>query len=81
MPTYTFRDTETGEIFDKTLKIAELDQYKLDNPTHERYFEGQSPTIGDPVRLGVRKLDNGFREVLQKIHERAPGSRLKDNIR
>jgi hypothetical protein len=81
MPTYTFRNTETGEIFDRQMKIAELDQYKIDNPTHERYYEGQSPSIGDPVRLGLRKHDNGFKEVLQKIHERAPGSKLNNNIR
>jgi hypothetical protein len=38
-----------------------------------------APTIGDAVRLGIRRPDNGFREVLQKIHEKTPGSRIKDN--
>ena len=37
MPTYVFQNTETGEIFEKVMKMSELDQYKLDNPTHERY--------------------------------------------
>jgi len=32
----------------------------------------------DPVRLGVRKIDGGFREVLSKINEKTAGSRLKD---
>ena len=81
MPTYMFKNTETGEVFEKQMKISELDQYKLDNPTHERYFDS-APPLGDAVRLGVRKLDNGFREVLQKISERAPAAKgLKDNIR
>lgn len=70
MPTYVFQNTETGEIFEKVMKMSELDQYKLDNPTHERYYQGFAPAIGDPVRLGVHKKDSGFKEVLQKIKER-----------
>ena len=70
MPTYVFRNTETDEIFEKSMKMSELDQYKLDNPTHERYYQGFAPAIGDPVRLGVHKKDSGFKEVLQKIKER-----------
>jgi hypothetical protein len=35
------------------------------------------PMIGDPVNMGVTKRDSGFKEVLQKIHERTPGSDLK----
>jgi len=27
--------------------------------------------------MGVTKRDSGFKEVLQKIHERTPGSDLK----
>ena len=38
-----------------------------------------APTLGDPVRLGIRRPDNGFREVLQKIHDKTPGSTLKNN--
>lgn len=38
-----------------------------------------APGIGDTVRMGLRKPDDGFKEVLQKIHEKTPGSRLKDS--
>jgi len=38
------------------------------------------PSIGDPVRLGIRKPDNGFKEVLQKIHEGSPGSTLNQKF-
>ena len=70
MTTYTFRNTETDEIFDVQMKMSEYDAYKKNNPTHERYYEGVAPSVGDPVRLGVRKKDSGFKEVLQKIKER-----------
>ena len=32
MPTYTFKDTNTGEVTEKVLRISELDQFKADNP-------------------------------------------------
>lgn len=75
MPTYDFRNTETGETFTKTMKIAEKEQYLQENPhIHQTYLT--APAMGDSVRLGVRKADNGFKEVLQKIHQKTPGSRL-----
>ena len=70
MPTYVFKNTETEEIFEVVMKMSEVDQYKLDNPTHERHYQGYAPPIGDPVRLGVHKKDSGFKEVLQKIKEK-----------
>lgn len=75
MPVYDFRNKDTGEIFTLNMKIAEKEQYLKDNPHIESYFGDTQMNIGDPVRLGVRK-DGGFKEVLQKIHSRAPGSRL-----
>jgi predicted nucleic acid-binding Zn ribbon protein len=77
MPTYVFRNTETNEIFEKIMKISDYDQYNLDNPTHERYHN-TAPSIGDPVRLGVTKKDTGFKEVLQRVHEKTPGSQLNN---
>jgi len=38
-----------------------------------------APALGDAVRLRIRRPDNGFREVLQKIHEKTPGSTIKNN--
>lgn len=35
----------------------------------------QTPTaIGDPVLLGIKKNDSGWKEVLQKIKEKHPGA-------
>lgn len=75
MPTYDFKNKDTGEVFEKIMKIAEKAQYLQDNPHIEAYI-GTAPTIGDPVRLGIRTAGGGFKEVLQKIHSRAPGSNL-----
>lgn len=67
MPTYAFRNKETGELFDQSMKMAELDGFLEQNPTLERYHDGIAAPIGDPVRLGIRKLDGGMKEVLQRI--------------
>jgi len=75
MPTYVFRNKETGEQFEKILKMSDLDSFRVDNPQLETVI--QAVAFGDPTKLSTtRKFDSGFKEVLQKIHERSPGSEL-----
>lgn len=74
MPTYEFRNKDTGEVIEKQMKIAEKEEFLKENPDYESFHSTMN--LGDPVRLGVTKVDGGFKEVLQKIHSRAPGSRL-----
>ena len=81
MPTYSFRNIKTGIIEEHIMKISELDAFKENNPHLERALV-DAPSFGDPVRLGVRRIDNGFREVLSRVAEKTPGGKaLKDNIR
>ena len=75
MPTYVFRNKETGEQFEQIMKISELDSFRTENPQLETVI--QAVAFGDPTKLSSsRKFDSGFKEVLQKIHERSPGSEL-----
>jgi hypothetical protein len=38
----------------------------------------QAVAFGDPTKLSsTRKFDTGFKEVLQRIHEKTPGSQLE----
>ena len=73
MPTYSFRNTETGEIHDEIMRIAAREQYLLDNPHLESIVTSAPAFAGDHITI---KKDTGFKEVLQKIHERTPGSQL-----
>lgn len=66
MPTYTFRNKETEEVFDKIMSWKDREQYLADNPQLEPLIGG-APAMGDSVRLGIRRPDDGFREVLSKI--------------
>ena len=76
MPTYEFRNIQTGEVTEHIMKISELDEFKSKNPNLERTIT-QAPAFGDPTKLSAsRKYDTGFKEVLQRIHEKTPGSQL-----
>lgn len=76
MPTYKFRDTNTNEEFEKFMSISARESYLKENPHIQSMISG-APMVCDPTRVGVAKRDTGFKEVLQKIHERSPGSDLK----
>ena len=75
MPTYRFRNRETDEVFEKFMSISARETFLQENPNIETMLSG-TPMIVDPVRIGVRKVDSGFKEVLQKIHSKTPGSQL-----
>ncbi len=75
MPTYSFRNKDTGEIFDKILRLADRDEFLTQNPHLESVITGAPAFTGDHINA-VKKYDTGFKEVLQKIHERTPGSQL-----
>ena len=71
MPKYDFRDIETGEEQEITMKISELDEFKEKNP-HLQQFLKHAPGLGDSIRMGLKKPDNGFRDVLSKAKEAHP---------
>lgn len=75
MPTYVFENKETGERFEKIMKMSELDEFRENNPQLQTVI--QSVAFGDPTKMSsTRKFDTGFKEVLQRIHEKTPGSQL-----
>tara|TARA_X000001388_G_scaffold68882_1_gene56992 strand:- start:1157 stop:1453 length:297 start_codon:yes stop_codon:yes gene_type:complete len=80
MPTYIFKDKETGEISEHKFRMTEHTEFKKKNPHLEQVIN-YTPSIGDPVRLGITTTDNGFKEVLSKIHEQSGyGSTLGQNL-
>lgn len=66
MPLYTFEDVNTGERFEKHLKISELDDFKSANPNLKSIITG-APALGDSARLGIRKTDGEFNSLLKHI--------------
>jgi hypothetical protein len=72
MPTYRFLNNDTGVEYVEFLSITEREEYLNNNPNIVQLLNG-APSIGDSVRLGLRKPDNGFRDKLRemkKIHSK-----------
>ena len=69
MPTYSFRNNETKEEFDKFFKSSSLkDEFLEQNPQLQQIH---TSTVGliDPTRLGIRKPDDAFRDRLRDIKQ------------
>ena len=75
MPTYNFRDIETGEIEEHLIKLADYDQFLQDNPHLQRIIEGASLSFSGTKSL-INRTDNTWKEVLSKIGEQNPHSPL-----
>lgn len=79
MPLYTFRDTTITDTendrIEVSMRISELDEFKLKNPHLQQLIVG-APSIGDSYRLGLKKPDDGFRDVLKNVKHH----HKKDNI-
>lgn len=66
MPTYSFRNKETLQEYELKMKISEKEDYLKENPQVVQIFKN-FPGIVDPVRIGLRKPDAGFRDVLKNV--------------
>ena len=79
MPTYVFEDRMTGEQFEEFFTIGEKEEFLKGNPEYKQVLT--APNIVSGARVADGKL-GGFKEVLQKVGEAHPGSKVaKTNIR
>jgi hypothetical protein len=63
MPMYEFRDTNSGDVFEKMMSISAREQYLTDNP-HLEVVVGAVPLVRES---GSMKPDQGFRDVLREV--------------
>lgn len=82
MPNYEFKNTDTGEIFEKKMSYTELDQYLLNNPNHIRHHSG-TPVLSDGMRMntpGTGKADSTFQKyIIDRIAETVPGNTIRQS--
>lgn len=76
MPTYDFRNKETGEITEVFMRISEREPYLANNPHLEQVLLSAPQINADPI--GSNQHGKAFREVLNKIHNKTPGSKLNN---
>jgi len=82
MPTYDFKCKKCDHVFEVICSVSSRDQQSCPECSSEEYQPHftKGADLGDSVRLGVRTIDDGFREVLSKIGESQPKSNLKDKL-
>lgn len=72
MPTYEFKNRDTGEIIEARMSMTELDKYKEDHPELERYFGNQT----NGTTYGTPKQSEGFKEVMSRMQDAHPRANL-----
>ena len=73
MPIYELINTETQEIFEKIMKLAEYEEFIKENP-HIQQMLISAPAMVSSSGMG--KMPDGFKEVLSKVGEAHPNSRI-----
>lgn len=61
---YTFKNSENGEVYDKTMKIADLDGYLRDNPSLQVIIRPVNFIYDAGTNI---KVDDGFRDRMKEI--------------
>lgn len=73
MPTYVIKDTKTKKIKELVMTMSELDDFLKAHPSKHTVI--QAPAIVSGVD-GLRKIDNGFKDVLKRIKSKHRGSTI-----
>ncbi len=74
---YTFFDPKKKVSYELDMSFEEMEQFKKDHPTFEQSF---SITLGDPIKLGVKKPSADFQKyVLGRIADSVPGNTIRKN--
>lgn len=84
MPGYDYKCGTCGNVITRRSSIADR---KIPEQTpcekcggHLEQQIGGCGVVPDAIRLGRKPVDEGFNEVLAKIHEQTPGSNLGDKL-
>lgn len=77
MPTYRFLNNESGEEFEEFMTISALDEYLKNNPHLTQLING-APMIHSG--RGMKKPDNGFRDLLKDMKKKHSGGISKSTI-
>lgn len=77
MPTYDFRCSSCNAEFEKQLRIVQREE-PISQPCPECSASGtvdqmiMAPAFGDPIRMGIKRPDAGWNDVLSKVKSAHP---------
>ena len=76
MPTYTFKNNDTGEEFEKFLSMSGRETFLELNTNVSQTIKGAPATV---YETGTNlKVDDGFREVISKMKQKYTINNIKD---
>lgn len=78
MPIYRFKNKQTGAEFEQMMSISGRETFLSENPEIETMIAG-APGFSDPARLGLRKPDANFRDLLGNIKRQHIRSTIKND--
>jgi hypothetical protein len=74
MPTYHFENRVTRELHDDFMSISEMEKWMEQNPDWEPVMQ---PTVAlDPMRMGIKKPDARFTDLLKGMKKAYKGSTI-----
>jgi hypothetical protein len=77
MPIYTFKNNETGDVWDELMSISSRSTFLEENPHITTIIEKAPGLVGSRYTSGI-KNDDGWNENLNRIAEAHPTSNLAD---
>ncbi len=81
MPAYDYKCKSCGNIFEEFRTIEKRNDLsqcpECGSNKVEMSFGNNAVNIGDPVLLGVKKVDDGFKQLLKNIKKNHPDGGMK----
>jgi len=69
MPSYSFKNLNTGEEFITVMSMAEREEYVKTNPHIQQQLIA-APALGDSIRMGMVKPPDSFRDILREVKKK-----------
>jgi len=69
MPLYDFRNPE-GEVVEKLLSVAEMEQFVKDNPDWTKLITGAPGLMRENMFKGLKSKDQKWSEKLERISKK-----------
>ena len=77
MPTWSFRNEQTGEEFDEFFSTHSKKEAWMAENGHMTQIYRTAPLIVSGVGLSGPKIDDGFRDLLKNIKKKNAGSNME----
>ena len=71
MPNYNFKNTITGEEFTEFMSMKDKDNLLEQNKDIIQMLSAP-PGFGDSIKMGMKKPDDGFRDILRRVKSHHP---------